>query len=58
MLITLDIRDNTGLATPKQVTVDVVDLKASDSEVRFVADLVEAVKDFSVDYQKHMKGEK
>ena len=50
MLITFDIRDNTGLATPKEVTVDVADLKASDSEMRFAADLTQSVKDFATNY--------
>ena len=55
MLITLDIRDNTGLATPKEVAVDVVDLKASDSEMRFAADLTAAVKDFATNYHPPKK---
>ncbi len=57
MVITLDIRDNTGLATPKEVTVDVIDLKASDSEMHFAADLTSAVKDFATNYNLPKKGE-
>ena len=57
MVITLDIRDNTGLATPKEVTVDVIDLKASDSEMHFAADLTSAVKDFATNYNSPQKNE-